>query len=177
MTAIIAVRHARPRETGVCYGRSEFPVIMRAGEAARLIRRAVDGASVGKVWSSPSSRCAGPALLLAAHWGVPLALEERLYELDFGEWEGRPWLEIEAADADGLQRWMQNWTEKTAPGGESLAEFEGRIRAWYRELDPHLVHVLVAHAGVVRCLRVVARCDSWPLAMETPVPYLQPERF
>ncbi|XXX74694.1 histidine phosphatase family protein [Sorangium sp. So ce134] len=38
-------------------------------------------------------------------------------------------------------------------------------------------HLLVAHAGVLRALRVVARGASWIEAMSAPAPHLAPERF
>lgn len=38
-------------------------------------------------------------------------------------------------------------------------------------------HVLVAHAGVLRALRVVACGATWPEAMSAPAPHLAPERF
>ncbi|WP_437777218.1 histidine phosphatase family protein [Sorangium sp. So ce1097] len=38
-------------------------------------------------------------------------------------------------------------------------------------------HVLVAHAGVLRALRVVACGATWPEAMSAPAPHLAAERF
>jgi alpha-ribazole phosphatase len=178
---LIAIRHAPTSAGGICVGRHDVATELTHEDAAERMRRAFDslpGPEVGtidRVWSSPLSRCREPAAQLACAIGVSHAIDPRLLELDYGIWEGRAWDTIAREDGARMHAWMDAWQSAAPPGGESVATLEARVRAWWGELDA--VSVLVAHAGVVRALRVVARGMTWADAMRTPVPHLEAETF
>lgn len=173
LTALWAVRHAPVRVAGVCYGRAEVEPAMTSEDAAARILALCP---IGQVWSSPSARCREPATLVAAALGAPLTVDERLYELDFGAWEGRSWDALALEDAAALRRWTDDWLRVAPPGGEDVGRLERRVRAWWGALDRGRAHLLVGHAGVIRALKVIAGA-SWPAAMATPIPHLAPHRF
>jgi alpha-ribazole phosphatase len=129
------------------------------------------------IWSSPLGRCAELAAALADALGAPLRIDERLREISFGAWEGRPWDEIARTEPEAHRRWMAGWRTEAPPGGEPLPAFEARIGGWWRTLDRGADQLLVAHAGVTRALRVLAQRRSWEEALAAAVPHLQPERF
>ncbi|WP_437852482.1 histidine phosphatase family protein [Sorangium sp. So ce363] len=185
---LIAFRHAPVALSGVCYGRLDAAAELPPEAAAAAIERALHELCVrpGVVWSSPLSRCALPAAELAARLGVPRAIDDRLLEISYGAWEGRAFSDIERDDPAAYAAWLDGWERVGPPGGESALEVESRVRSFWREIGgadgadvasrarPHL---LVAHAGVLRALRVVACGASWPAAMSAPVPHLTAERF
>ena len=70
---------------------------------------------VREVWSSPAVRCRGLAEAIAAVLRVPLREDQRLWELDFGAWEGRPWETIAREDLD---RWALDPLGFAPPGGD-----------------------------------------------------------
>ena len=175
MSRLWAVRHAPVRAAGLCYGRSEVEPVLAAGPAAARVL-ALGTWSIGQVWSSPSARCCAPAARVAAALGVPLVIDERLYELDFGAWEGRRWDELHALDGAALARWGADWLRAAPPGGETVAQLEGRVRAWWAGLRRDHEHLLLAHAGVIRALQVITGAD-WPTAMATAIEHLAPRRF
>ena len=74
--------------------------------------------------------------------------------MDFGEWDGRFWNEIEREDADRLKAWMESWVTVRVPGGESFSLVSERVREWYTEcVESSVAEVLVvAHAGSIRAL-------------------------
>ncbi|WP_437544680.1 histidine phosphatase family protein [Sorangium sp. So ce367] len=194
---LIAFRHAPVALSGVCYGRLDVAAALPPEAAAAAIERALHELCVrpGVVFSSPLSRCALPAAELAARLGVPRAIDDRLLEISYGAWEGRAFADIERDDPAAYAAWLDGWERVGPPGGESALDVESRVRSFWREIvAPRGVDVadvpadadvasrarpplLVAHAGVLRALRVVARGASWLAAMSAPVPHLTAERF
>lgn len=104
--------------------------------------------------SSDLRRAYETAMLLGRRWGLEPVRETRLREMNFGSWDGKPWSEIESADAAGLRSWMENWVAAPAPGGESFADVATRTREWLDEIQsaPPESIVVVAHAGSIRAL-------------------------
>ncbi|MCA9616600.1 MAG: histidine phosphatase family protein [Myxococcales bacterium] len=174
--ALIAIRHAPTDAEGLCVGRHEVATKMPHDEAARTIHEGWSGAPPDVVWSSSLSRCLEPARRVAATWHRPHRVDERLLELSYGAWEGRGWDALQHEDGERLRAWMDDWREAAPPGGERVAELEERVRAWWHSL-PNGRHLLVAHAGVIRALRVVVDGARWEDAMRAPVPHLQPVHF
>lgn len=180
-SGVFAVRHAPPLasrdgEAGVCVGHAEVSCTMTAEEAAACIRTLVADRLFASVWSSPLSRCQNPARVLAGQLGLALHVDQRLREICLGTWQGQAWSAIEASDSARFHRWMSNWTDIAPPGGETTADLLRRVRSWWNELPPGR-HLLVAHAGVIRGLRVMVHGDSWLRAMQEPVPCLQGQWF
>jgi probable phosphoglycerate mutase len=87
------------------------------------------------------------------------ALDDRLREIGYGEWEGSTLAEMQARDPDFYARRLtQKWT-MSSPGGESYASVQLRMRDWYDSLKADTV--AVAHGGTCRALMVA-------LGFETP---------
>ncbi len=176
-SSLIAIRHAPPLDPTICYGRFEPPLTLEAGQTGRRILRGLGGVVPEVVWSSPAPRCREPALWIADQGDAECVIDERLHELDFGVWEGRPWSRIEAEDPERFACWMEAWLETGPPGGESAEVLERRVQSWWHSLDLRRTHLLVAHAGVVRALRVLAGKSDWCDAMRTDIPALVPLTF
>jgi broad specificity phosphatase PhoE len=96
---------------------------------------------------SPLARTSETATLVAAAAAasdgfgrdVPLRPDPRFAEIAQGEWEGRFATEIVERWGDVLEAWHRRPTEAWAPGGESLAVVEGRIRPALRDVLGRLV--------------------------------------
>ena len=170
-----AARHAATDADGLCVGQHDVATFMSAQLAADAIREQLTSIP-DVVHSSPLSRCAAPAALLAAAWDRPHRVDPRLLEIHYGEWQGRAWTDIEREDGVRFAEFMQRWKTAAPPGGEGLQAIERRVRAWHAELREG-GHLLVAHAGVVRALRVLTRRIDWPTAMQQAVPHLQLEQL
>jgi len=107
------------------------------------------------VASSPLIRCAAFAEELAKRHGLPLKLEPRFRELDFGEWEGESWTDLYREAGGPLLEFQRQPGRNPAPGGEHYWDFEARVgKAWGDLLDTARDRhwLLVCHAGVVRTL-------------------------
>lgn len=182
-TALLLVaRHAPVEAPGVCYGRSDLEPVLPDeqtvdGIVTAFARAAAPFERAMRVWSSPLVRCARPAALLARRLGVPHVVDERLHELSFGAWERRRYDDLAHEDPQALARFFDGWDSgAAAPGGEGIFELERRVRTWSDELGEG-VQIVVAHAGVVRALRVIVRGDTWQAAMSSAVEPLAVDAF
>ncbi len=164
-------RHAPPVVQGLCYGRLDVPVKIPADEAADHIARQVN-VPPSRIWTSPSLRCREPATRLADRWAIDLVVDARLWELDFGAWEGTPWSDL--AGDPAFEAWAQDWKHRAPPQGESLTSLETRVRSWWTATQRDGPALLLGHAGVIRALRVHLGRMTWDQAMASPVPYLSP---
>lgn len=156
---IYLIRHTRTAtETGLCYGRTDVALSPGFKEDLTVLQQKLPALTDGYVvFSSPLRRC----MLLAEALSADVMADDRLLELDFGQWEGRRFDEI---DADLLRQWTGNFVETAPPGGESFTDLVERIGDFWQDLlgQPHEQVLIVTHAGAIRAL--FARILDLPLA-------------
>ncbi len=161
---LILVRHPKPDcAPGLCYGHLDL-----ACDAQDLARAARDLASLAHdatIISSPLRR----ALALARALSPQVRTDDRLRELNFGAWEGRPWGEIGRAAIDG---WRSGLPNAAPPGGESLVDLAARCADWLAAIRPKNETVIaVTHAGPIRIMRALALGQPLLRYFDTPIPY------
>ena len=170
------MRHPPPDvATNVCYGRTDIaPRAADFDNAVAAMRTRLDAVLGGRtprvIHSSPLRRARDAATVIAEAIGVPLQVDARLAEMNFGDWEMRLWDDI---DRGALDAWAQDVAGFAPPGGESARDIVLRMNAWAREACARSgrddVHVAVAHAGPIRLHTATAlglpttACLSWTL--------------
>lgn len=174
---LILIRHPAPAiGSGVCYGTTDVPLAGDAAESARSIvaRLAALAVPLPEIFAtSPLQRCADVAHRLARHFDRPCAVEPRLQEIDFGQWEGQPW---DAIDRAALDAWAADLHHARTHGGESVAQFEARVDAWLTPWRAPAIAsasslLAVTHAGVIRVIaarlldEALETTLTWPLDM------------
>lgn len=141
---IFLIRHPRPLvEPGVCYGRLDVDCDDPLPVAARL-----QLPPQTTILSSPLRR----ARRLAEALDPRVRLDARLAEIDFGDWEGRRWDDI---DRDAIDDWAADVLNFTPPRGESVADLQRRVIDFAGELCTTFAGdsvALITHAGVIRAL-------------------------
>ncbi len=168
MGPLALIRHTRARVgPGICYGRADVPAEAGQPEEAEILRRLRELRPV-LIWTSPASRCHGLAVRAASATGADLAVDERLLELDFGEWEGRAWDDIPRADLDV---WAADPLGFAAPGGETGAALIARASAAYDDIAASAApQGIISHAGPLRVL--IARATGTVIDLLRPGPAL-----
>jgi alpha-ribazole phosphatase len=140
---VFLIRHPKPViDAGICYGRLDVDAHAPQAVADRI--KPLLPANVA-LYSSPLRR----ARQLAEALHPSPMIDGRLAEIDFGDWEGRAWDDIER---DALDEWAANLTGFIPPGGESVASLQQRVIDFANSLVPRPAVALVAHAGVLRAL-------------------------
>jgi len=162
------VRHLSPLiEPGICYGR-RLDIPMRPDRRAAAAHLAADPALHGaaQVWTSPALRCRALADLIASAVAVPLTVDARLQEIDFGAWEGKAWDAIDRAELD---RWAAAPATFQPPGGESGAALVDRVRSVHTDiLRDGQDCVIVSHGGPLKMLAALLRGE--PVDLLAPAP-------
>ena len=94
---------------------------------ARLARWRIDRAI-----ASDLVRAQETARLALGDRAIPLELDGRLRERNFGEWEGLTREEVEARDPEGARRWREEpWTFRP-PGASPWPMWPGEPSRWWR---------------------------------------------
>jgi alpha-ribazole phosphatase len=155
------IRHPPPHiAPGICYGQLDIAAQAAAPFATRLCAELPPHLPV---WSSPLRRCRELALALS-----PAAqFDDRLREMNFGQWEGHPWDDIPCHELDA---WAADITDYAPPGGESAQQLQQRALAFIATLTvPEAV--LVTHAGIIRVLYAAASGKSISACLDFNPPY------
>jgi probable phosphoglycerate mutase len=112
--------------------------------------------------ASPLGRARSTMELVRGTLSMPpgdYAIDDRLREIGYGDWEGSTLAQMQALDPELFaRRQAEKWTV-SPPGGESYVAVQARVSDWYRQLTADTV--AVAHGGTARALMVA-------LGIETP---------
>ncbi len=164
---LILVRHPKPLcENGICYGRLDLECEPQALSEAVL--RLGKLAFASPIFTSPARR----ARDLAARLNTQTIVDDRLQELDFGDWEGRRWRDLER---EAIDAWDQGLPDSAPPNGETLTAMADRCAAWLKSLKPSESPVLaVTHAGPIRVIRAILNGEPLLTYFTTAIPFAEP---
>ena len=95
------------------------------------------------------------------------AVDPRLREIGYGQWEGLTLPEMERHDAATFAARNEDKWGVAAPSGESYASVTRRMREWFDSLVADTV--TVAHGGTMRALMVALGIATPLEAAETPI--------
>jgi broad specificity phosphatase PhoE len=124
------------------------------GEVLRdlFAKQSIDPAALDYA-SSPLGRARQTMELARPGFGLPAdgyAIEPRLTEISFGQWEGFTIAQLRNRDPQRIAQREQDKWHFMAPGGESYKTVSERMRAWYDSLSRDTV--VTAHGGTARGL-------------------------
>lgn len=136
------LRHGPPLRTGLMLGHHDEPAA--PGAPRQLIDRA-SGLGAEEIVSSDLSRAQAGARLISDARALPIRVDRRWRELDFGAWDGQP---SAALDPQHLQAFWSDPDANPPPDGERWSELRNRIREAIEELDR--TTIVVSHAGAMR---------------------------
>jgi alpha-ribazole phosphatase len=170
MSELLFIRHAETDMAGTFCGHSD-PELNARGRAqlAELIHR-MSAENIGVVYSSDLRRALATGRAIAAAFGVDCHVRSALREIDFGQWEGLTWEEIDRRDETYARRWIAQYPLLPAPDGEDFFDFERRILDEVKSLSMEaeakgLGIGVVTHAGVLRTvlcrLHGCSKADAW----------------
>jgi probable phosphomutase (TIGR03848 family) len=149
---VILLRHARStaNSSGVLAGRSPGVGLDESGlaQAESLVGR-LAAVQLAALVSSPLQRCVETVGPLAAACGLQPSLDDRLAEVDYGQWTAQP---LRALVRQPLWKVVQlHPSAAVFPEGEGLAEVQARAVAAIREWDAKVVAEHGADAAWLAC--------------------------
>ena len=125
------VRHGETalNRDGRLQGRVDAELSPRGLEQVARLATRLSTWEIASVYSSPLTRARQTATAIAAVAGCEVEIDERLIELDYGEWDGLPLSEIRP------KRGASQFADPNfaPPGGESLVAVQARVEAFCRD--------------------------------------------
>lgn len=157
------VRHTQPDvELGVCYGHADLDVASSFEDECKQLQPKLAHLKNVSIFSSPLKRCLKLAHQTQIHLEASTVnVDRRLMELNFGDWELKPWADIPQGIAG---EWTDAHIQQSPPNGESYFELHVRAKEFFEEMQR--VHssqnlLVFSHAGVIRAL--IAEALNLPL--------------
>ena len=168
---MIFLRHPTPDVTpGMCYGQTDLDI---AEIGHSQIEKAMElTPTVTRILASPALRCRKLAMTLAERDGLEISFDERLWEMNMGEFEGKMWSEI---DREVSAQWFQDPFQNKAPGGESFLDVQTRVLEALQEA--HTDTAIVCHAGVIRATQMAWENKTFREVFDVMPPYAEPVRI
>ena len=165
---IAFVRHGQTElnRGGRLQGRIDAPLSALGARQADALARGYASAPVTRVLSSPLQRAHATAAAIAASHGLSVEVDDRLIELDYGEWDGLALTDVPASD------WIswRNDVEFAPPGGERLGDVAARVASFCADVLTEELVIAVSHVSPIKAaVCVVLRVDqrsAWRMQLD-----------
>ena len=123
-------------------------------DQAAALGKALAGRKVDCAFSSPQRRALETAEIAGNMIGLEFTVDPDLREVDFGEWEGKTFQEIEKSDPELVEKWACFDSDFAFPGGERIQDYFDRVKRAAGRLagNPAETVLAVTHGGVIRSM-------------------------
>lgn len=133
-------------------GRTDLPLTKKGIQQAELVYEQLKDYTFEAVYSSPLQRAYTTAKIACGEKDV--IKDDRLIEVDFGEWEGKPKEQFIPENEESWNKWKQDPSKTKAGGiGETAIEVIERVDDFFQSLLQKFSSgniLVVAHNGVNR---------------------------
>lgn len=171
-TALWLIRHAEVEEAyqGVFGGRIDMELSARGHEQAAALAAWLNPHGFAALYASPMKRVAqtlAPYLVNGAP--KPVILPE-LMEVDFGDWTGLSWNEVQAKFGISAWAWLEQLECDGIANAESAESLRDRVEPCVREIlkrHPGEQVAMACHGGVIRMILSILL--NWPLPRLAPL--------
>jgi broad specificity phosphatase PhoE len=164
MTRLFVIRHALAVDPDDHRLPGLDGALLPAGKAqTRAVAHRIRDLAPSVVYSSEARRARETGEIIAAVCQIPLEVNADLGEIELGEWAGRTYADVVAADP-AARAWFTYPSTGVPPGGESIAVAAERVLRVLSALaqgDDERV-VIVGHAGSLRL--ALAQALGMPLS-------------
>lgn len=146
---LFLIRHTKvdvkPR---VCYGQTNVDVAPTFYEEAQKVKDEIRDITFCKIFSSPLKRCQKLSDFL---FKDEIIFDDRLMELNFGNWEMQEWDKITDSE---YHKWMNDYIDTPCLNGESFRQLHKRVGSFIEDLkkDNYENVAIVAHGGSIRSI-------------------------
>lgn len=155
---------------GTCYGRTDFPLKYPVEDTAHSTFSYLPP-NFDHFLSSPAPRAVKLAKALLSKYNpnqisseLPLQTDERLLEMDFGDWDGKLWEDIPRKETIP---WMKDFVNARTPNGEAFTDLIYRVdlfledwkvsgpsREKWEDMNKQKLNemIVVCHSGPIRAI-------------------------
>ncbi len=168
MTTLIIARHGQTDWNAErrWQGHADEPLNDQGRSEARALGDALRGRGIERIYSSDLIRASETAEIVARPLGLHVELDERLREVDVGEWSGLTTDEVVERFPDGHRRRREGRTGWT--NGEPFEAMARRVLESVADISgrhPDDGVLVVTHGGPLRAISTACRgADAWVTA-------------
>jgi len=119
---------------------------------SRIVSKHLQKIEFTHIYSSPISRCLQTVdPLISAKPQIPLLLEERIQEMNYGDWNGK---DLKSLSKKREWKSIQNQPSKFKfPQGESFTQLRKRVQLFLNEIESKTGPILVvSHGDVIKMI-------------------------
>lgn len=128
MTRFILVRHGETtwNREGRYQGQVDTPLSAFGLQQGEMVSEALKDIPIDVVYASPLSRSFVTASMCASRHGLEVLKDDRLLEINHGEWEGLLADEVKAKQPELLEKWRTTVVDAQMPDGENIEDVRKR---------------------------------------------------
>ncbi len=156
-TRLLLIRHAEVEEKyhRIFGGRIDMNLSVRGHEQAAMLARYLQRKTIQAIYTSPMKRVQqtlAPYTLNGTPRPIVMA---DLREVDFGDWTGHNWEEIQTKFGLSAYDWLDLLEQNRVPNAEPGKLYRARVEACIRQIvgnHPGQTVAVFCHGGIVRML-------------------------
>ena len=153
---IYIARHGQTHSNikGEYYGRLDVSLNQEGIEQIQKLEPSLRNIVFDYVYSSNTKRTLESLEISGNHLYNKVQIDDRLSELNFGDFEGKTYQEICTLFPQYIDEWNKDWKNFCPPNGESFAAFYKRVCSFFRELlEIKADHIFImTHSGVIKAI-------------------------
>lgn len=160
MTDIYLIRHGETElnSKGVYYGWTDCRLNDRGLAQAEELAEILQHVSFDVVISSTLERAVETAVIVSGFSRDGIILDERLREMNFGEWEGMHFTDAQKKYRQESELWCSDWYKAAPPSGESLEDMFCRVKSCIDDITEQYRGkkiLIVSHLGSMRIIPLI----------------------
>lgn len=168
-TRLFLLRHGEveARYHRIFGGRIDMDLSPRGHEQAKALAEYLAGTHFNSIYVSPMKRAQQTVAPLAAQKGLAATTLAGLHEVDFGDWTGLSWQQVQERFGVSAFDWLAKLEAGEVSGAETGPQYRARIEPCLKQIlrdCPGQAVAIVCHGGVIRMLL--------SLLLELPLPKL-----
>jgi len=159
-TELYLIRHGETElnTTGVYYGWTDCCMSEKGISQAEDLADILQNIGFDAVISSSLKRAVATAAIVSGYKPEKIVKDDRLREMNFGDWEGLHRREVAKKNREEWEKWSSDWINTAPPKGESFFEMYSRVRSCVEDILERYKGkrvLVVSHQGTMRIIPMV----------------------
>lgn len=166
MIKLILVRHGTTicNEGGAFSGLTDSILSEKGKEQSSKLARYLKNENINRIYTTPFSRTKETVKKLAKIKNIQIEERSQLNEINFGDFEGLSFKEIEKEYPEEIEKMMNEGFEYKYPNGESLVETFNRVKNEVKRIindNKNSTVLICSHGGTIRNIISYLLCDDY----------------